>query len=99
MRKYKVTCLSCNKFDVITVDDRTHQVIDYEGKMNTNFQSFRFRPDLQWGFYCECGNDNRLANNEAENFDKLVKGDPISLQKVAESLLIDDRKQFAMEDV
>lgn len=96
MKRYKVTCLQCEKSDVIVVDESRHQVIDYEGKMNTNFRTFRWRGDLQWGFECICGNDNRLAPNESKDFDKLVKGDPESLKKIAASLLIDDKKQFEM---
>lgn len=97
LKRYKVTCLECNKSDVLSVDDIRHQVLDYEGKMLTNFRSFRWRGDFQWGFFCECGNDNRLAPSEAEQFDKLVKGDPVSLKQIAESLLIPDEKQFKME--
>ena len=99
MQKFKVTCLECNESDVLTIDDIMHQVVDYENKMKTNFQSFRWRGDMKWGFFCQCGNDNRLAPSEADDFDKLVDGDPISLQKISASLLIPDDKQFEMVGV
>lgn len=99
MHKYKVECLECGKSDILTIDDLRHQVMDYENKMNTNFQSFRFRGDQQWGFFCECGNDNRLAPKEANDFDKLVKGDELSLKNIAASLLIPDEKQFEIRRI
>lgn len=97
--RYKVTCLECGESDILVIDEVQHQVVDYEGKMNTNFQSFRWRPDSQWGYFCVCGNDNRLAPSEANDFDKLVRGDAISIKKIAASLLIPDEKQFNSEQI
>lgn len=96
MQKFKVTCLECGESDVLTIDDINHQVFDYQKKIKTNFLSFRWRGDLKWGFFCKCGNDNRLATSESEEFDNLVAGDPISVKKIAASLLIPDDKQFEM---
>lgn len=97
MNKYKVVCLKCGESDILTIDDIRHIVMDYEKKIQTNFGAFRWRADLKWGFICQCGNDNRLAANEADDFDKLVKGDPASVKNIAASLLIPDEKQFTME--
>lgn len=99
MNKYKVTCLECGESDILTVDQIQHQVVDYEAKMKTPFQSFRWRGDQTWGYFCKCGNDNRLAPSEASDFDKLVDGDPMSIKKIAASLLIQDDKQFATEQI
>lgn len=99
MHRYKVTCLECGEYDVLTVDDVSHQVVDYEKKIQTPFQSFRWRGDMSWGYYCNCGNDNRLASGEASDFDKLVAGDPVSVKNIAASLLKQDEKQFKMERV
>lgn len=99
MHKYKVTCLECGESDILTIDDLRHQVLDYEKKMQTNFGAFRWRGDMKWGFICQCGNDNRLAPSESNDFDKLVNGDPVSVKKIAASLLIPDEKQFSMEKV
>lgn len=97
MQKYKVTCLECGESDVLTIDEIAHQVLDYDKKMHTNFGAFRWRKDMKWGFICQCGNDNRLAPSEAEDFDKLVDGDPLSIKKIAASLLVPDETQFQME--
>lgn len=99
--KFKVTCLECGEHDTITClsDGVSHTVMDYEKKLNTPFNSFRWRPDHKWGFYCKCGNDNRLAPEEADNFGNLVKGDEMSLKRITESLLIPDDKQFRLEVV
>lgn len=96
MNRYKVTCLECGETDVLTVDGANHYVKETERQFDTNLLAFRWRPDLMWGFQCKCGNDNRLAPQEADQFDKLVKGDPLSLKKIAASLLVPDAKQFEM---
>lgn len=93
-RRYKVTCLECNESDVLAIDDVNHVVGDTDKKLITNFLSYRWRPDVKWGFLCKCGNDNRLAPMESNDFDKLVDGDPESVKKIAASLLIPDEKQF-----
>jgi hypothetical protein len=97
MRSYRVTCLECEESDVLQIDDLNHVVGETEKKLITNFLSYRWRPDQQWGFMCKCGNDNRLAPQEADDFDKLVAGDPITVKKIAASLLIPDEKQFKFE--
>jgi hypothetical protein len=96
MKRYKVTCLDCGESDILNIDDQNHFVGDSEKKLLTNLLSYRWRPDLRWGYLCKCGNDNRLAPQEADDFDKLVDGDPITVQKIAASLLIPDEKQFEM---
>lgn len=99
MKKYKVTCLECKESDVLSIDEVGHRVIDYDNKLTTTFRSFRWRPDLKWGFECMCGNENRLAPQEAGDFDKLVKGDELSVKKIAANLLIPDEKQFEMRAI
>lgn len=99
MKRYKVTCLDCEASDILTIDEQAHRVLDYEGKFQTPFRSFRWRKDMQWGFHCECGNDNRLAPSEAGDMDKLVQGDKQSIDKIVASLLIPDNKQFEMRTI
>lgn len=96
---FKVTCLNCGESDILTIDNQLHAVVNYEKKMLTPFQSFRWRPDMKWGFFCKCNNDNRLAPQEEEDMDKLVDGDPISVKRIADSLKIPDEKQFAMKEL
>lgn len=96
IRKYRVSCLNCGEGDLLTIDENLHAVVDYEKKLNTPFRSFRWRPDLRWGFFCQCLNDNRLAPQEETDMGKLVDGDPLSLERIAASLKIPDEKQFSM---
>lgn len=96
MQKYEVTCLSCGESDILTIDDKEHSVVGSLKIMLTNFLSYRWRPDMKWGFMCLCGNDNRLAPQEEKDFDKLVAGDPLSVKRLADSLKIPDETQFTM---
>lgn len=95
--KFIVTCLNCGEFDILTIDNQEHAVVDYEKKMQTPFRSFRWRPDLTWGFFCKCNNDNRLAPQEKDDIDKLVQGDPFSVDRIIKSLDIPDEKQFSVK--
>lgn len=97
MERFKVTCLKCKQSDVLKIDNRNHFVGETDKKLNTNFLSFRWRPDNNWGFLCVCGNDNRLAAQEEDEFDNIVAGDPLTVEKIAQSLKIPDNKQFVME--
>lgn len=97
MQQYKVTCLNCKQSDILGIDDSVHQVLYFRKQMLTNFLAARWRADLQWGFECRCGNDNRLALTEKKDFKNLVQGDPLSVKRIAESLSIPDSKQFMME--
>lgn len=99
MKKYKVTCLECKESDVHTFDEKEHRLIYSEKILNTPLLGVRWRPDLKYGFRCVCGNYNLLAPQESEQFDNLVKGDAISIKKIAASLLIPDESQFRMEVV
>lgn len=97
MKKFKVTCLQCGESDILDIDQQNHYVGETQKKLNTNFKSYRWRGDLNWGFQCFCGNDNRLAATEEEDFDNLVAGDPITVERIKKSLKIPDNKQFLME--
>lgn len=98
MKRYKVTCLKCKESDVLTIDERQHYVSDYEGKLKTPFRAFRWRPDMRWGIECSCGQDDRLAPQEANDVDKLVDGDPISIERIVQGLK-DPSPRFKMEAV
>lgn len=81
------------------MDNINHRVTYWAKILLTPFLSARWRGDLAWGFLCRCGNDNRLAKEEAKDFDKMVAGDPMSLKRIADSLKIPDEKQFRMDKV
>lgn len=95
MQRYKVTCLKCKKSDVLTIAEDAHRVMDYEGKFKTPFRAFRWRPDLKWGIECICGQDSRLAPQEAKDIDKLVDGDPMSIQRILDGLK-EPQNKFSM---
>lgn len=98
LKRYQVTCLECNESDILEIDNDAHAVGNTDRKLLTNYLSYRWRPDIKWGFLCKCGNDNRLAPMEADDFDKLVDGDPVTVDRIAASLLIPDDKQFEMRE-
>jgi len=98
-KRYQVTCLKCKQSDVLTIEESSHVILDFAKQMMTNILAGRWRRDLQWGFQCRCGNDNRLSAVEKDEFDTLVQGDPISVEKIAASLKIPDEKQFVMKVV
>lgn len=99
MQRYEITCLKCKKSDVITIDESRHQILRWDKMLATNFLAGRFRKDLQWGFECICGNDNRLAKEEKGEMAELVQGPPQTIKKIADSLKIPDAKQFTMARV
>lgn len=96
-KRYRVTCLKCGKSDILTIEEANHLILDFAKQMLTNILAGRWRRDLQWGFECTCGNDNRLAAVEKDEFENLVQGDAISIEKIARSLQIPDKSQFKME--
>jgi hypothetical protein len=94
---YKVTCLDCGEADILTIDNSNHVVGDTERRLATNFLSYRWRPDMVWGFLCKCGNDNRVSPLEEKEEGKTWTGDPLTIKRIAESLKIPDNLQFKME--
>ena len=98
-KQFKVTCLDCKESDVLEIDNQNHVVGNTERKLGTNFLSYRWRPDLIWGFMCKCGNDNRVSPQEADQQGVIFDGDPLSIEKIAESLKIPDEKQFNIKQL
>lgn len=94
---YRVLCLKCKQSDVIKIDAVDHVVLGYEKEMNTNILACRWRADATWGFECTCGNDSRLSKHEEKDFGKLVKGDALTIKRIADSLKIPDARKFRME--
>lgn len=92
MNTYKVTCLKCGESDNILINDKS--IINYEKGAGTNLLSGRYRSDMEWGWECICGNDNRISKQEESFVEKLVqKG---SVEAIRATLKIDDKKQFNM---
>lgn len=88
--------MECGESDVHTFDELNHVLTFSEKILKTPLMAVRWRGDQTWGFKCRCGNTNLLAKQEKQDMDKLVAGDPISVKKIADSLLIPDDKLFEM---
>lgn len=99
MQRYQVTCLKCKKSDNILIDKRS--IIAFEKGASTNFLAGRYRKDMQWGWECICGNDNRLSKQEENMFDTLIdpRSNKLGIDKIMAGLKLDDSKQFKMEAV
>lgn len=99
MQRYEVTCLKCGKSDIVTINEARHQILRWDKMMATNLLSGRYRKDLNWGWECICGNDNRLAKEEKGEMAQLVQAPPMKIKQIADSLKIPDAKQFKMARV
>lgn len=93
MEKYKVTCEKCGGSDVISITpDRTVFYTEH-----TPIISARYRPDMNWGFECTCGQDSRVAPEEAGALEKIVRGGEHSIAQIAKSLTPKNELKFSME--
>jgi hypothetical protein len=91
---FKVTCLGCGGSDVIRIT--ADKIVFYTNHFP--IIAARFRPDLQWGFECgECGNDSRLAFEEKDKVDILVKAAPETIKQIAAKLKHHNERLFRME--
>lgn len=93
---YKVTCKKCSGSDVIKItDDRQ---VFYTNHIP--IISARFRPDLKWGFECQCKNDSRVAPEEKDSLDQLVRnGSEDAIKAIAKSLVPHNERKFVIERV
>lgn len=91
---YRVTCESCKGSDIIKItEDRTVFYTEH-----TPIISARFRPDLNWGFECLCGQDSRVAPEEKDSLGKIVKNATENMLKdIAKSLTPKNELKFKME--
>lgn len=95
MDKYTVTCQKCGGHDELSIThDRT---VFY--KEHAPIISARYRPDLNWGFECTCGQDSRVAPEEKDQLNKLVRGGEYSIAQIAKSLTPHNELKFSMEQI
>lgn len=95
-KTYKVTCESCRGSDVLKITGQ-NQVFYTE---HTPIIAARFRPDMKWGFECMCGQDSRVAPEEKNVLDKLIKNATVDMIKeIAKSLTPKNELKFSMEQV
>jgi hypothetical protein len=93
IKSYKVTCEQCGGSDTLKItDDNT---VFYTN--HVPIISARFRPDLQWGFECSCGQDSRVAIEEKDQLDMLVRGAPQTVRQIARNLKRGNESKFRME--
>ena len=93
-KTYKVTCEKCGGHDNLKITD-DKQVFYTE---HTPIISARFRPDMNWGFECLCGQDSRIALEEKDSLHAIVKNaSPKTVNDLAKSLMPKSELKFKME--
>lgn len=93
-KSYKVTCEKCRGSDVIKISP--NNLVEYTE--HTPIISARFRPDMNWGFECLCGQDSRIAPEEKDKLEILVKNASVDMIKeIAKSLTPKNNLKFRME--
>lgn len=89
---YKIVCRNCDGVSRLAImNDSTVMYKD-----QTPIISSRLRPDMKWGFECQCGNDSRVAPEEKNNLDTLVKGGQHSIDRIAKELKPKNETKFKM---
>ena len=107
MKKYLVKCLKCKGSNVASITEvRPNDFyldLNEDHKRhpdNIHIISGRYLADMQFGWECICGNDSRLAREEFSNVEKLmVNGGKQAIQKITNSLKIEDKKKFLIVEV
>lgn len=93
-KTYKVTCEKCGGHDDLKITD-DKQVFYTE---HTPIISARFRPDMNWGFECICGQDSRIAIEEKSVLKQIVKNaDEVTIKQLADNLVPKSEHKFRME--
>jgi hypothetical protein len=90
---YTVTCKKCKGSDTLKITP-DHTVF-YTNHLP--IIAARFRPDLKWGFECQCGNDSRVAPEEKDQLDLIVRGGDHSIAHIAKNLKLRNEQRFVME--
>lgn len=105
-RTLKVTCLSCMGSNKVYINEtapgqaNNQYIIDLntdhkKNPKNVFIISGRFRSDLEFGWECVCGNTSIVSKLEKDSLNELViKGNPQSINRIAESLKIPDEMKF-----
>jgi len=94
-KKYSVVCEKCKGSDELTIT--SDNAVFY--KEHTPIIAARLRPDMNWGFECICGQDSRVAPEEKDQLNFLVKGGEHSIAQIAKSLTPKNELKFRMEPI
>lgn len=104
MQSYKITCLSCNGSNIAKISDyEDSKIINLNDDHKRNpdkifIISGRYRPDMQFGWECVCGNYSIVAPGEKNNLESLVSdGGASAVEKIKTSLKRSDESKFSME--
>lgn len=93
VKNYKIVCRKCKGVSRLAIMNGK----DVLYKDHTPIISARLRPDMKWGFECQCGNDSRVAPEEKEDLNFLVQGGEHSIKRIAASLVPKNENKFLME--
>lgn len=93
MEKYKVTCQKCGGTDELSITPEKQ--VFY--KEHTPIIAARYRPDLNWGFECTCGQDSRVAPQEKDQIGRLVRGGEHAIDAILKTLTPKNELKFRME--
>jgi hypothetical protein len=102
---YQVNCLKCKGFNKAIIrpagGDRFLIDLDTDHKQSKPYIiSARYRADMQFGWECICGNDNRVSRKEADQVESLVvNGGRKAIEDIVRGLAIEDEKKFRMERI
>jgi hypothetical protein len=94
VKNYVITCRKCGgKSKIRIMNGRDVLYIDH-----TPIIACRFRPDLKWGFECLCGNDSRLAAEEAKDVGVLVSNSSEGvIDRILKTVKVKPELKFRME--
>lgn len=97
MEKYRVTCKKCKGSDELLIDNQSKRVMFTK---HLPIIAARFRPDENWGFECQCGNDSRLAPQEKKQANVLISGaTKQTIKQIIKNLEIKPNTRFEMEAI
>lgn len=107
MKSYRVTCLNCKGSNVaIVIRNGDEYIIDLntdhrKDPNNIHIISARYRGDMQFGWECgSCGNTSIIARQEFPQIKELIiNGGPSAIQKITNSLKVNDDKKFKMAEI
>lgn len=95
MKRYKITCNKCKGSDNLLINEMNQ--VQYEN--HWPIIAARYRPDMNWGFECgACRNDSRLAPEEKDVADILVRGaSKATIKEMVKTLEMKPNTKFSME--
>ncbi len=96
VKNVAITCKNCKGISRIKIIGKDKVMyVDH-----TPIIACRLRPDMKWGFECQCGNDTRLAPEEKKDVAVLVSGSSQSvIDRILKTITIKPETKFKMETI